>query len=56
MGFDNILMTLAQTPQNAQVDDYLKKQKTSPSDVFLLTVNDAGEWKMQTKEAHDKIK
>lgn len=22
MGFDNILMTLAQTPQNAQVDDY----------------------------------
>lgn len=53
--FSDTGMSLAAV-SDAQVDDYLKKQKTSPSDVFLLTVNDAGEWKIQTKEARDKVK
>ncbi len=39
-----------------QVDAYLKKQKTEAAEVFLLTVTDAGEWNLLTKEECDKAK
>ncbi len=46
-------MRLASVSEN-KLYDYLKKQKITPDEVFLLTVNDTGEWNLLTKEECEK--